>query len=303
MNGGCVVIGAVNVDLLGTTRRFCGADEAEGLTEVRTEPGGHAANCAAALARLGSPVSLVAAVGRDEHGSLVRAAMAAAGVDTDHVQVVGDSPTGLAFVFVLPTGERAMYLMPGANRQLSAGGLEAALAGAGFVVYFNPPREIGSAVARTAAPAPILFAPGGAAAREVELADPALLAAASYMVVNAPESRELTQLESPREGALALSSRWDLCAIVTDGDRGCWVAGEGAVEHQDSYAVATADSTGAGDAFVGGFVHALGRGEGVSGAARFGCAVGALATREVGAQASLPTRSEIGPLLAAQAGG
>lgn len=297
MSRDCVVIGAVNMDLLGVAGRLCGVEEAERLTALRTEPGGHAANCAVALARLGSPAVLYGAVGRDEHGSRVLAAAADAGVDVSHAQVASDHPTGLAFVLVLPDGERAMYLMAGANAHLSGDGIPAALERARTVVVFNPPAGVGSVVAEADTAAPVLFAPGGVAARVVEEAGPALLDASSYLIVNASEGRELTGATSPGEAALALAARWDLCAVVTDGERGCWLAEEGELEHQPGFGVEAVDSTGAGDAFTAGFAHALNRGEGAREAARFGCAAGALATRAIGAQASLPALAEVDYLL------
>lgn len=297
MTPSCLVIGAVNADLLATTTRFCAGDEAAALTGLVTAPGGHAANCAVALARLGSPVTLLGAVGRDQHGAMVRGAMVEAGVDVSCLQTVADAPTGIAFVFVLPTGERSMYLMHGANERLSEHGLADAVDAASPIIVFNPPEEIGAEIGRLNPDNPIVFAPGGIAAREVEQADPAFLEVVDYLVVNAPESRELTGAVGPADAAVALATRWELCATVTDGARGCWTAQGGLVEHCAAFAVATTDSTGAGDAFVAGFVHSLGRGEEVPAATRFGCAVGALATRQIGAQASLPFAEEIEPLL------
>src|SRR5205814_3051308 len=81
---------------------------------------------------------------------------------------------------------------------------------------------------------------------------------------------------------------------VTVGSDGCWFAGpEGELDHAPSIEVETSDATGAGDAFVAGLVSALVEDLPVRTAVTRGCAVGALATRGLGAQASLPDRAEL----------
>jgi ribokinase len=57
------------------------------------------------------------------------------------------------------------------------------------------------------------------------------------------------------------------------------------------------DTTGAGDAFAGGFAVALAEGQSPVAAARFGCATAALSVQKQGTAPAMPTRSEIEALL------
>ena len=66
---------------------------------------------------------------------------------------------------------------------------------------------------------------------------------------------------------------------------------------QTAFAVEPVDTTGAGDTFCGALTAALGRGEPLRDALRFACAAAALACTRLGAQASIPARSEVDNLL------
>ncbi|MFC7200055.1 carbohydrate kinase family protein [Halospeciosus flavus] len=68
--------------------------------------------------------------------------------------------------------------------------------------------------------------------------------------------------------------------------------GETAVEHE-GYPVDPEDTTGAGDAFLGGALAALCRGDGPEEVLAFANAVAAVTTTDTGAMAALPTREEV----------
>jgi len=58
------------------------------------------------------------------------------------------------------------------------------------------------------------------------------------------------------------------------------------------------ETTGAGDAFNGGFAVALAEGRSMADAMRFGCAVAGISVTRAGAAASMPHRKEVDALLA-----
>ncbi len=90
-------------------------------------------------------------------------------------------------------------------------------------------------------------------------------------------------------------------AGVTRGARGYFwrVAGSG-MHHQPAFSVPVVDTTGAGDAFHGGFAWALAEGLPDEACARIGAAAAALMCRKLGARAGLPTRQELEAFLAEQ---
>jgi sugar/nucleoside kinase (ribokinase family) len=69
--------------------------------------------------------------------------------------------------------------------------------------------------------------------------------------------------------------------------------------HQPAFEVAAVDTTGAGDAFSGALAWAMAAGAPLDDAVRMAAAAGALATRRLGARASLPDRDELEAFLAA----
>ncbi|MCC5975949.1 MAG: ribokinase, partial [Rubellimicrobium sp.] len=93
-------------------------------------------------------------------------------------------------------------------------------------------------------------------------------------------------------------------AIVTLGEQGALFCDGGAALHQPAItAGAVVETTGAGDAFNGGFAVALAEGRDPLAALRFGCATAGISVTRAGAAASMPTRPEIEALLAQQAAG
>jgi len=86
--------------------------------------------------------------------------------------------------------------------------------------------------------------------------------------------------------------------IVTLGRRGCFVSLSARAEHLPAHAVKVVDSTGAGDAFVGGFAAGLVKFDGDPlAAARFGTVVAALSVTRPGTAPSMPTKKAIGAFL------
>jgi ribokinase len=63
------------------------------------------------------------------------------------------------------------------------------------------------------------------------------------------------------------------------------------------FQVEAVDATGAGDAFAAGLAVGMAEGRTLAGAANLGSAAAALATTKVGAQAGLPSRSEVQQLI------
>ncbi|MDQ2897509.1 MAG: PfkB family carbohydrate kinase, partial [Actinomycetota bacterium] len=146
-----------------------------------------------------------------------------------------------------------------------------------------------------------------------------LLGMADWVVVNLGEAARLLEQadkenEKPANGVPA-DFRVNGClaaarlrragargVVVTMGARGAAVdsgADRLAVPAPDTRAV---DTTGAGDAFVGAFTVALGRGCPVGQAVAFGCAAGAAATRRRGALPSLPREADLHAVEVSQPG-
>ena len=114
------VVGSVNLDLVATTARLPGPGETVSGTSYAEHAGGKGLNQAIAAARSGARVALVAAVGDDAAGSMLRSLAADDGIDVTAVSVLGGEVTGRALITVDEHAENSIVVVPGANARMRA---------------------------------------------------------------------------------------------------------------------------------------------------------------------------------------
>lgn len=274
------VVGSVNLDLVASCARLPRPGETLMATDFHRYPGGKGANQALAARRAGSDVTLVAAVGNDENAATATALLSEEGVDLRSLHR-SSAPTGTALITVDPQGENQIVVVPGANHALDPSQVDAS--GADVVLcQLEVPVPVVEAAAATATG---LFCINTAPA--MPLTD-ALLARADVLIMNESE-RDFLLDQIEGSGALV---------VVTLGAAGAKAYRKGRpVAEAQPPAVTPIDTVGAGDAFCGAFVTALGEGRSVASSLAWGCAAGAVATTRPGAQPSLPTAQEIEGLM------
>jgi ribokinase len=291
------VVGSANMDLVVTADRAPGRGETVLGRGFTTGPGGKGANQAVAAARAGAAVRMVGAVGRDEFGDRVLAALRASGVDTAGVRRTA-APTGTAHIVVDAAGENSIVVVPGANGSLDrlTAGDERLLAGCRLVLLqleLPLPAVVAAAAAARAAGARVVLTPAPIPAGPLP---DRLWSDVDIVVPNEHEAGRLTGTADPAAAATALL---DLvpAAVVTLGDRGCRYADRsGRRLAVPARPVAAVDTTAAGDTFAGALAVALAEGAGVAAALEWATAAAALAVQRPGASASMPTRAEIDAL-------
>lgn len=251
------VVGGINTDEVLRVSADPVDDGTADVEEVTSGPGGHGANVAVTLARLGVPVRLVAAVGDDVRGEALRERLAAEGVDVTAVQVVGPVPTGRALVVNAPTVHH-MLLQRGANDAVDPARAAAAVHGAqGPVVLLDPARAVVEAIVAVAPDRELVTNP---AARAAVLL-PALPRHRSVAVI-CNETEFLgaggTLPAAGRPAALRPPGTWhaDWTVVVTRGAEGCVLRDAGDDRTVPALPVVAVDPTGAGDAFTAGFTAA-----------------------------------------------
>ena len=277
-------------------------------------PGGKGSNQAVAAARaVGSSsttVQFLSKVGDDAFGQLARATWAASGVDASLVKT-SSTATGAATILIDSVrGENAIIVVPGACFTLSPAEVDEAAAAIRSASVFLTQLELpldtverGLELAREAG-VPTILNP--APAPEKPLPD-TLLALSDYFIPNETEAALLTGLpvetvEQAQAAAIALQARGARNVILTLGARGALVvASNGFVTLVPCFnAGPVVETTGAGDAFCGGFATALAEGQPLLDAVRFGCATAGISVTRAGTAPSMPKRVEIDALLAAQ---
>lgn len=268
-------------------------------------PGGKGSNQAVAAARSGAHVRLISRVGADTFGAMAREIWAGEGIDTAGVATIEDLPTGAAFIFVdAASGDNAIIVESGAAGTIEPGDLDRAQASfAGADVFMTqleqpiPAAVRGLELARAAGLVTILNPAPAAALPET------IWPLCDYVTPNESEASAITgiavtDLESARRAGDALLALGAGCAILTLGDKGVLVhSREMSVPVPAFAAGPVVDTTGAGDAFNGGFAAALARRMTLLDAARYGCAVAGLSVTRPGTARSMPQRSEAERLL------
>ena len=306
MRDGIVVLGSFVADVAFRAARLPAWGETLMGSGFALGPGGKGSNQAVAAARAGARVKMISRLGEDAFGRLARETWAADGIDASLVGSC-DVATGSAVILIDEvSGQNAIIVVPGACFTLTAEDVEAAgeaiRSAAVLLVQLELPVatvERGLRLAREAGVVTILNP-----APAQELSDE-VLGLVDYLIPNESEAALLTgmavatvaQAESAARVLLARGAR---NVIVTLGAQGALVCAGGAeaavVAAFDAGAVV--ETTGAGDAFCGGFAAALGEGRTVLEAARFGCATAGISVTRAGTAPSMPTREEIEAMLA-----
>lgn len=268
-------------------------------------PGGKGSNQAIAAARAGAAVRLITRIGRDTFGDMAQRAWAADGVDISAVRIDAELPTGAAFIFVsTDTGDNAIIVESGAAARLSPADVaaaEAAIAGSlVFVTQFEQPVETALAGLRLARRHGVVTVLNPAPAVPV---DPAIYGLCDFVTPNETEAATLTgrpvETEADAlEAARALVALGARNAVITLGEKGALLHGEAGTAMVPACRVGlVVDTTGAGDAFNGGFAVALAEGRSPLDAVRFANATAALSVQKPGTAPSMPNRAEIDALL------
>ena len=110
-----ICAGSLNVDISFTVERMPDEHEKLRCDSAQLSAGGSAANTAHWLGGLGVETAMLGCVGFDPFGQWCVDALAAAGVNVDHIQRVDGAATGMATIFTNPADKR-MVTAGGANR-------------------------------------------------------------------------------------------------------------------------------------------------------------------------------------------
>jgi ribokinase len=285
-----IVVGSINVDLTTRVEELPRPGETVIGGVYGMAHGGKGANQAVAAARLGARVVMVGMLGDDDLGHAAHAELEAEGVVLNEVRT-GTSHTGVAQILVDASGENLIAVASGVNNELTA---------------HMVTESFGRVQAEDAVVLSVLEVPDGAVAAAATGAEER----GWRFILNPAPARPLSadviaccDVLTPNEhevAGLGWSSPEELLAagagavVVTRGRRGAELFRHGAPPHrQEAFDVRAVDTTGAGDAFSAGLAVGVAEGRELEAAVRMGTACGAMATREMGARAGLPTPRDL----------
>ncbi len=275
-------------------------------TSFSMGPGGKGSNQTVAAARAGADVMFITKLGKDDFGDRALAMYAKEGV-TVRAEQVTDNSTGAAYIFVQDgTGANAIIVVAGAAGTISVSDVEqnrdAIENAAVFMTQLEQPVPAalrGLEIAR-AAGVTTIFNPAPAAPL-----DDAIYKLCDYVTPNESEASmltgvEVTDIASARKAAEVLLDKGVGAVLITLGGNGSLLHTRQASLHIPIFSAGkVVDTTGAGDAFNGGFAAALARGDSPEVAARFGSATAGISVTRPGTAPSMPMLAETEALLKA----
>ena len=299
------VIGSSNTDMVIKGDKLPAPGETVLGGTFLMNPGGKGANQAVAAARLATfptSVTFVANVGNDIFGRQAYQQFEREGIRTDFVTTDADEPSGVALIGVDSRGENSIMVASGANARLSQAQVALALAAdidaenTVVLLQLETPistvdyairhcHERGMRVILNPAPAqPFL--------------DPAMLACLYLITPNETEAELLTGVrvideQTAQQAARQLHETGVPNVVITLGSRGAYLSELTGASMIAAPPVTAVDTTAAGDCFNGALAVAIAEGRTLPDAVAFACKAASISVTRMGAQASLPNRSEI----------
>lgn len=281
-------------------------------------PGGAPANVLAAVVRLGGTGAFIGKVGNDQFGHFLKEVLEKYGIETQGLKFSSEANTTLAFVHLDEKGDRSFsfYRRPGADTMLCEKDIDCSLIDSAKIFHFgslsmtNEPsksatikaveyaKQKGKIISYDPNLRPLLWENDAAAKEGMTLG----LRYADIVKLSEEELEFLTGEKDLENGSKLLFDMGIKLIVVTLGAKGCYYRCGAGVGHLNTYNVKVVDTTGAGDAFLGGLLYRISRLEKqlweinkqeIEEIIAFSNAAGALCTTKKGAIPAMPSMEEI----------
>lgn len=244
-----------------------------GMTLFEQNPGGAPANVLACAAALGRKAAFIGKVGTDMQGEFLRKTLCDAKINTDGLVSDDSFFTTLAFVSLNENGERsfAFARKPGADTQIRCEDVDISTIRNSRIFHFgslsltnNPAREATFFALEEAQKAnciisydpnyrPLLWKSEAAAIENMR----SVLKYVDIIKLSDEETELLTGVKAPEEAAKQLIDIGIKIVAVTLGENGALIASKSGCKRVSGFKVDAVDTTGAGDAFWGAFLHSV----------------------------------------------
>lgn len=287
----------------------------------KREPGGAPANVAAAVAKYGAESAMITKLGMDAFSDFLIEELQKVRVKTDKIKRTTEAHAGLAFVSLREDGERdfSFYRNPSADLLLSEDEIEASWFAKGDILHFCSVDLVESPMKKAHEKAIQLVKENGGlisfdpnvrlplwnSAEECRQTIAAFIPKAHLIKISDEELTFITGITNEQQAIEQLFTGEVKAVICTKGAKGAALYTKHATYESTGFNVAVQDTTGAGDAFIGGFLYKLlekgGNEENLLDILHehhheiltFANASGALTTTGQGAISALPSKEEI----------
>jgi len=308
-----VGLGSCTVDFFALVPKLIGADEKINADKLEIHAGGVTANNLTQVARLGAPTGWFGLIGGDDNGRIILDAFQADGMDSSAIEVVAGERSSFTWIPVDRKGERCIYMFPNVTAQVTPAQIRDR-----FAPYIRQAKHLHTEASQLPM-APVLEAIriarsagvqvvfdldvppedflGSGIGTEADLVD--ALKMTDILKPCKAAARTLSGETDPEKMAAKLLSLGPKTVAITMGSEGCLIATQKQRVREPAFSVKVVDTTGAGDAFMGGLSYALLQGWPLDRVGLFANACAALCCTKVGARA-MAGRPEVEALMASK---
>lgn len=294
-----VGLGSCTVDYFALVPKLIGAEEKINVNRVEIHAGGVTANNLTQVARLGASTGWFGLIGDDANSKIILDAFAADHMDTSAVEVVKGELSSWTWIPVDAQGERCIYMFPNVTAKVTPEQVRSR-----FAPYIRQAKHLHSEASQLPL-APVLEAlrigreAGVRTFFDLDVDTTYFVAAGLGTAADLEEALRLTDVLKPCKAAAReltrendyekiarrLLSMGPKIVAITMGMEGCLIASESTLVHCPSMPVQVLDTTGAGDAYMGGLSYALLQNWSLEQVGVFANACAALCCTRVGARA------------------
>ncbi|PLT33414.1 carbohydrate kinase [Bacillus sp. V5-8f] len=243
------------------------------VTTFERAPGGAPANVAAAVAKFGGVSSMITKLGKDAFGDFLVETLEKSGVETDKIIRTDEANTALAFVSLREDGERdfSFYRKPSADLLLTADEINEDWFGVGDILHFGSVDLVESPMKHAHIKAieqaklkgslisfdPNVRLPLWESPEDCRQTILEFVPKAHILKISDEELPFITNVKDPEEAIQSLFIGEVKAIIYTKGSHGADLYIKTNKYESRGYSVDVQDTTGAGDAFIGGFLYKL----------------------------------------------
>lgn len=297
-----LVVGSLNMDLVVRVQNLPKLGETILGDAFYENPGGKGANQAVAAARLGAHVSMIGKIGKDAYGTALLENLKKNDIDTDGI-IISDVITGRAVIEVDSMGNNNIVVIPGSNMELTKEDIDEKreiMENSDIVILQQEiPINTVEYVLKQAKKSGKITILNPAPAQKIE---DDILKLVDYLILNETELELITGNDTIKDEEYPniindLQERGSKNIILTLGEKGGIYSEEDEINTYKALKVKAVDTTAAGDSFIGAFALKLAEEAKTEEAVNFAVAVSALTVTKIGAQQSLPTKTEVSEFL------
>lgn len=302
MNKVCV-LGSMNMDLVLKVNEIPRVGETILSKSFEKIAGGKGANQAIAAKRCGAKVSMIAKIGDDDNGEILKRKLEEDNIDVKYVFKDNKEATGMAIIMVNENGNNSIIVVSGSNMAINEEEVEVSVEKIKesdiLISQFEVSEKIILKVFKKAKELEKITILNPAPAKKI---NEELLQVTDIIIPNETEAEVLTgikinTLEDANKAGQIFLEKGIKFVVITLGSKGAAVIGKDFCELVPAYKVNAIDTTAAGDSFIGALSSKLNFGNinklNLINAVKFGNKVSSISVQRKGAQPSIPYLKEV----------